>query len=210
MQTTRESRRTDVPIWEQDFADDWDDGYDGEEPAGGWRSATRFSLNSALHDGWQSVQGMGWLLRLAALVIIGVLLLQLVVLLVDRVRIGFDDWRYGRPRMSQLTAFVGHGEADGSPTTLIALNLNRRIVVVEIPGGDQNKMRTINGPVLVGHDEDLTLATMRLQDVNGDSHPDLLVRIKSEELVFINDRGEFRLMTRAERAVVERTLGGGQ
>jgi hypothetical protein len=51
---------------------------------------------------------------------------------------------------------------------------------------------------------------MRLHDVNGDSHADLLVRVKNEEVVYINDRGEFRLMTRAERPTVERILEGGK
>jgi hypothetical protein len=51
---------------------------------------------------------------------------------------------------------------------------------------------------------------MRTHDVNGDGHADLLVRVKNEEVVYINDSGEFRLMTRAERPAVERALGGGK
>jgi hypothetical protein len=51
---------------------------------------------------------------------------------------------------------------------------------------------------------------MRLLDVNDDGHPDLLLRVRKEELVYINDSGQFRLMTRAERPVVEKKLEGGQ
>jgi hypothetical protein len=125
-------------------------------------------------------------------------------------RVRLDDLRYGRPRTTQLAAYVGHGDGDGLPTQLMAVNMNRRITIIEVPGGDPSRVRTIPGPYLVGKDEELTVATMRLLDVNGDSHPDLLLRVKNEELVYINDNGEFRLMTRAERPGVERSLGGGQ
>jgi hypothetical protein len=137
-------------------------------------------------------------------------LLVTVTTAADWARVQLDDLRYGRPRTTHLTAFVGHNDGDGLPTQLIAVNLNRRITVIELPGSDPARIRTLAGPYLVGKDEDLTVATMRLLDVNGDSHPDLLLRVKSEELVYVNDQGEFRLMTRAERPAIERTLGGGQ
>jgi hypothetical protein len=152
----------------------------------------------------------GWLLRLLLIASAGLLVVLLATWVVDAARLRLDDLRYGRPRTTHLTAFVGHGDGDGVPTSLMAVNLNRRITIVEIPGGDPAKIRTIPGPYLVGRDEELTAATMRLIDVTGDGHLDLLLRVKSEELVYINDRGEFRLMTRAERPMVERALGGGQ
>ena len=61
-------------------------------------------------------------------------------------RIRLDDLRYGRPRTMQLSAVVGHNDGSGTPTQLIAMNLNRRIVVLEIPGGDVTKTRTLSGP----------------------------------------------------------------
>lgn len=151
-----------------------------------------------------------WMLRLLLIAAAGLVLIVGVTWLVDWARVRLDDVRYGRPRTTQLTAFVGHGDGDGVPTNLMAVNLNRRITIVEIPGGDATKIRTIAGPYLVGKDEDLTVATMRLVDVNGDGHLDLLLRVKQEEVVYINDKGEFRLMTRAERPGVERALGGAQ
>jgi hypothetical protein len=152
----------------------------------------------------------GWLARVLAVAIGGLLLVGGISWLIDSARVRFDDLRYGRPRTTQLTGFVGHGDGDGIPTQLYAVNLNRRIVIIEIPGGDPNKLRAITGPYLVGRDEELTVATMRLIDVNDDGHADLLLRVRHEELVYINDSGQFRLMTRAERPVVERKLGGGQ
>jgi hypothetical protein len=154
-----------------------------------------------------SLQGL--LIRLLFIAALSVALFAGLMTAVDWGRVWLDDWRYGRPRTTTLTAFVGHADGDGVPTTLMAVNLQRRIVIIELPGGDPAKIRTIVGPYLVGKDEELTTATMRVLDVNNDSHPDLLVRIKREELVYINDRGEFRLMNRNERPAVEKTLGGG-
>ena len=150
------------------------------------------------------------MLRLLLIASVGVLVVLLATWAVDWARVRLDDVRYGRPRTTHLSAFVGHGDGEGVPTSLMAINLNRRITVVEVPGGDPTRVRTIPGPYLVGKDEELTTATMRLVDVNGDGHLDLLLRVKSEELVYINDRGEFRLMTRAERPMVERALGSAQ
>lgn len=206
MQATREAGRPRAIDW-ADEIDRWrvpaDTASEVNEGEAVWSSPTDAPLAG---PGWP----VGLIARLAAGIVVGLILIFVGVQLVDLLRVKLDDWRYGRPRTSQLTAFVGHGEADGAPTHLIALNLNRRIVILEIPGGDPSRTRTISGPVLVGKDEELAVATMRLADVNGDSHPDLLLRVKNEELVLINERGEFRAMTRAEKPVVERALGVAQ
>ena len=145
---------------------------------------------------------------LAAPVVVAVGLLLALALGTDWLRIRLDDMRYGQPRTTHLTAFVGHNDGDGVPTHLMAVNMNRRITIIEMPGSDPARARIIAGPYLVGKDEDLTPATLRVLDVNADGHSDLLVRVKNEEVVYINDKGEFRLMTRSERPTVERTLGG--
>ena len=118
-------------------------------------------------------------------------------------RIRLDDLRYGRPRTMQLSAVVGHNDGSGTPTQLIAMNLNRRVVVLEIPGGDVTKTRTLAGPYLFGANEDLTPVTLRLAYVNGDREPDLIVSVKREEIIYINENGSFRLINDAERAAYE-------
>jgi hypothetical protein len=47
-----------------------------------------------------------------------------------------DDVQYGRPRTFQMDAWVDHSEQSGTPSHFIALNLNRHIEIIEIPGGD--------------------------------------------------------------------------
>jgi hypothetical protein len=111
-----------------------------------------------------------------------------------------DDVRYGRPRTTSLSGFVGHNEVGGVPTQLVAMNLNRRVVVFEIPGGDPAQTRTLTGPYLFGATEDLTPVRLRLALVNNDKEADLIVSVKNEEIIYINENGSFRLITPEERA----------
>lgn len=136
-------------------------------------------------------------------ILLAVLLFLAAQLVVARIRLLRDDWRYGRPRTMQLTAYVGHEEPPGRPTQLIALNLSRQVAVIEIPGGDVTKTRTLLGPYLFGADEDLTPVRITLALINGDKEPDLVVSIKEEEIIYINDSGAFRLINDAERATLE-------
>jgi hypothetical protein len=149
-----------------------------------------------------TLPAMGSVSTLAYLITGGLALLALYVLLSSVISWGqvkLDDMRYGRPRTFHLSAMVGHGEESGTATQLIALNLNRQVMVVEIPGGDSTKTRTLTGPYLFGAGEDLTPVTMRLVDANGDAQPDLVVRVKNEEMVYINRNGGFELITPEER-----------
>lgn len=133
-------------------------------------------------------------------VLLAIILFFAAQLLVARIRLLRDDWRYGRPRTMLLTAHVGHEEQPGRPTQLIALNMNRQVAVLEIPGGDVAKTRTLMGPYLFGADEDLTPVKITLALINSDKEPDLVVSIKQEEIIYLNDSGNFRLITDAERA----------
>ena len=147
-----------------------------------------------------------------AYIVTGLLaLLALYVLLSSVVSWGhvvIDDVRYGRPRTFHLTANVGRPEEANAPTHLIAMNLDRQVVLLEIPGGDSTKTRALPGPYLFGAGEDLTPVTMRLLDVNSDSAPDLVVRVKDEEMVYINRDGGFNLINAEERQqLIEAGIG---
>lgn len=122
-------------------------------------------------------------------------------------QVKMDDVQYGRPRTSQLDAFVGHGEANGTPTHFTALNLNRRVTIMEFPGGDVTKPQVIVGPTLFGRDEDLTVIKLRVEDINGDDKPDLTVQVKDERLVYINDGNAFRPITNDELAQLKQQGG---
>jgi hypothetical protein len=144
----------------------------------------------------------GITLLLAALAVYAV-----VSLLLGKVHVVVDDIRYGRPRAMHMDAFVGHGEDAGHPTHLMAMNLNRQVVVLELPGGDAANTRTISGPYLFGADEDLTPVLLSLHDMDGDGQLDLLLDVRREQIVYLNKDGAFRPPTLDEQALLNRESG---
>ncbi|MBC8076173.1 MAG: hypothetical protein H7Y32_08890 [Chloroflexales bacterium] len=110
-----------------------------------------------------------------------------------------DDLRYGRPRTTQLSALVGHEGDSGQPSHFIAMNLNRQVVVLELPGGDATNIRSLPGPYLFGAGEDLTAVAMSLQDADGDGQADLLLDVRRERIVYLNKDGAFRLPSAEEQ-----------
>jgi hypothetical protein len=110
-----------------------------------------------------------------------------------------NDVRYGRPRTTHLSGFVGHNEASGQQSHFIGLNLNRQVVVLQLPGGDAEQIRMLPGPYLFGAGEDLTPVNLGLEDMDGDGYVDLLVTVRNEQVVYLNKDGAFRLPTNAEQ-----------
>ena len=102
-----------------------------------------------------------------------------------------DDVTYGRPRTYQVDAVVGHNDSPANPSHFIFLNLNRHVVIIELPGGDASHARIYNGPTLFGDGQNLTPVTAEFRDVNGDGKPDMIVHIQDQRLVFINDGTQF-------------------
>ena len=104
-----------------------------------------------------------------------------------------NDWQYGRPRTYQTDYNVGHGTAQNPMSHFIALNLNRHIEVIEIPGDDASKSRIYIGPTLIGPGEDLTPVTLSFEDVNGDGRPDLVIHVGDSKFIFLNQKdGTFK------------------
>src|SRR5205085_4814381 len=61
-----------------------------------------------------------------------------------------DDLTYGRPRTFHIDAVVGHHDSVANPSHFIALNLNRHVQVIEIPGQDSTQERTFQITTLFG------------------------------------------------------------
>lgn len=99
-----------------------------------------------------------------------------------------NDWHYGRPRTFQVDANVGHGTAANPYSHFIAINLNKHIEVIEIPGNDPAKSLTYIGPTLIGPGEELTPVTLSFEDVNGDGHPDLVIHVADSKFIFLNQK----------------------
>jgi hypothetical protein len=114
-----------------------------------------------------------------------------------------DDIQYGNPRTTHLDAVLGNGDSPAAPTHFIGMNLNRQVSILELPGGDISKAVAITGPYLFGDGEDLTPVKLLVQDINGDTLPDLLVTVKNEQLAYVNDKGTFRPITADEKTQIE-------
>ncbi len=161
------------------------------------RQPTRLIHNPSWRHGWLKRRWKALHQQLHMLTL--VLILVAMPVLAEHGRTWLDDVRYGRPRTIHLSAYVGHGETAGRPTHFVAMNLNQRVVVLMLPGGDSTQAQILHGPYLFGAGERLTPILLRIQDMNQDGARDLVVGIKHEEIVYINTGESFRLLTDTER-----------
>lgn len=131
------------------------------------------------------------------LVFVGIILLVMIFGWVVFTLVGtwwqttLNDWQYGSPRTFQIDAVVGYGDSPQHPSHFIAMNLNRHIVIIEIPGGDVAKSVVFSGPTLLGPGQDLTPVTLTFQDVNHDGKVDMILVIQGTRFVFLNEHGTF-------------------
>ncbi len=149
-------------------------------------------------------------MMIAGAAVMIVALYAIVSAAVQWTQVKLDDLQYGRPRTMQLDAYVGHNEAGGVPSHFVALNLNRRVTIIEMPGGDSAKINTILGPSLFGQGEDLTPITMSSSDLNGDGLADLSVNVKNEQLLYLNNGSAFHLATTDEQLAIEKAQAQAQ
>jgi len=102
-----------------------------------------------------------------------------------------DDWHYGRPRTFQVNQVVGHHDSSQNPSHFMAMNLDRHVVIIEIPGGDVSKSVVFSGPMLLGPGQDLAPVTLTFQDSNHDRKVDMVINVQGSQFVFLNTNGTF-------------------
>lgn len=153
-------------------------------------------------------RGVGLTAYLVTFLLAALAIYVLVGAAVSWGQVRIDDLRYGRPRTTHLEGFVGHGaEGAGNPTRFVGLNINRQVVVLELPGGDSTQVRSLPGPYLFGADQDLTPVLLSLYDTDGDGQDDLIVNVRNEQIVYLNRDGGFRLPTPEEQQRILQELG---
>lgn len=103
-----------------------------------------------------------------------------------------NQWAYGYPRTFQTNYNVGHGTAADPNSHFIAINLNRQVEVIEIPGDDASKSKIYIGPTLIGQGQELTPVTLSFEDVNNDGKPDLVIHVADSKFVFLNTGTGFK------------------
>ena len=102
-----------------------------------------------------------------------------------------DDLHYGRPRTYQVDAVVGQNDNVAHPSHFLALNFKGQIEVIEFPAGDATHAKIYLGPHLYGSNADLVPVTLQFIDSRHDRHPDMLVQVQGEQIVFHNLQGSF-------------------
>jgi len=104
----------------------------------------------------------------------------------------WDNHVYGNPLTYQTDQVVGHGDSTDHPTHFVAINLNSRITIIEIPGGDTSHARIYSGPTLYSDNGDSIPVTLEFKDVNGDGKVDMIVHIGDKRIIYLNDGTEFK------------------
>jgi hypothetical protein len=102
------------------------------------------------------------------------------------------DSLYGMPRTYQTNQVVGHSDSTDHPTHFIAINLNARITIIEIPGGDSQHARIYSGPTLFSDSGYTIPVTLEFYDVNGDGKVDMVVHVGDQKIVYLNDGTQFK------------------
>lgn len=102
------------------------------------------------------------------------------------------DSLYGMPRTYQTDQVVGHSDSTDHPTHFVAINLNARIIIIEIPGGDSSHARIYSGPTLFSDNGNLIPVTLEFKDMNGDGKVDMLVHIGDQQIIYLNDGTQFK------------------
>jgi len=102
------------------------------------------------------------------------------------------DSTYGMPRTYQTDQVVGHADSAQHPTHFIAVNLDSKVTIIEIPGGNSQHARIYSGPTLFSDNGDTIPVTLEFYDVNGDGKVDMIVHVGDQKIVYLNDGTQFK------------------
>jgi len=102
------------------------------------------------------------------------------------------DVAYGMPRTFQTDQVVGHADSAQHPTHFIAVNLDSKITIIEIPGGNNQHARIYSGPSLFSDNGDSIPVTLEFYDMNGDGKIDMIVHVGDQKIVYLNDGTQFK------------------
>lgn len=179
----------------QDYEVDDEDNYTTSVP----RSAIRYPIGRpytftqgnrriVLHPELPPKHGVNWM------VYVGLGMMFMLALWVGFQMLGnwWNNHVYGNPLTYQTDQVVGHGDSTDHPTHFIAINLNSRVTIIEIPGGDTSHARIYSGPTLYSDNGDSIPVTLEFKDMNGDGKVDMIVHIGDKRIIYLNDGTQFK------------------
>lgn len=126
------------------------------------------------------------LLYLGLGMIVALLLWQVGLNVANWWQVHQDDATYGRPRTYQTNAVVGQNDSAANPSHFIAINLNTKVIVIELEGGDPGKSVIFKVTTLYGTDAALAPITLTFVDVNHNGHPYMFIHFQGGVIVYQN------------------------
>ena len=128
------------------------------------------------------------------LVYIGFGMIFMLALFVGLQMLGnwWNNHVYGNPLTYQTDQVVGHTDSTDHPTHFVAINLNSRITIIEVPGGDSSHARIYSGPTLYSDNGNQTPVTLEFKDTNNDGKVDMIVHIGDQQIIYLNDGTQFK------------------
>src|SRR5260221_3054892 len=128
------------------------------------------------------------------LVYVGIGMMFMLALFVGLQMLGnwWNNHVYGNPLTYQTDQIVGHADSTDHPTHFVAINLNSRVTIIEIPGGDTSHARIYSCPTLYSDNGDSIPVTLEFKDVNGDGKVDMIVHIGDKQIIYLNDGTQFK------------------
>jgi hypothetical protein len=140
----------------------------------------------------KTFRGGSWLLALGLGMLCALLLALAGSVVVTWSSTLMDDMRYGYPRTTHVDHIVGHELDPHVPTHFTAMNLRGQVFIFEVPGGDSQHARLLQGPHLVGPGADLAPLLLTF---SGDArHPDLVVTVNGLQVMFRNTGRSYESM----------------
>ncbi len=100
---------------------------------------------------------------------------------------------FNQPVITEQFHVVGHNhDSASSPSYFEFINLQGRVLIVELPAGDASKAMIYTGPQILGQQAYTQQITGAFEDVNGDGRVDLVVSVgNQQQMTFLNTGTKF-------------------
>lgn len=121
-----------------------------------------------------------------------VVLLTLVVAIYQHQQAAEEQAAFEQPIITEAFHVVGHNhDSAARPSYFEFINLQGRVLIVELPAGDPAKAMIYTGPQVLGQSAYTQQVTGDFRDVNGDGRVDLIVSIGGQQITFLNTGTKF-------------------